>query len=426
MKRKFLILGIGVMMGFGSILSTTPSTVQAIEKNTELEKEKQEVEQKKSSVESEIEDKKDAISEIQAEQSSVEKEIKRLDFAVSETRNKIEGKKAQIQETGEEIERIKEEMKVLEERIEKRDELLKERMRTLQQSGGMVSYLDVLFGAKSFTDFINRINAVSTFVQADRDIIKEHQADIALLEENRIEVEDLLAEQKTQLAELDSLEVQLKGQIEEQNKVMAQLEEQEEHMHDELQALEDVGELLAAQEKAIKLEIDAWNRKQKELEEQRKKAEQEGKTPPPTTIVNNGIFINPATGPLTSTMGMRWGRMHFGIDIGKAGRTGNVPILAAASGTVTRSRLEGSYGNVIMITHYINGQQYTTVYAHLQERHVGQYDRVEQGQVIGYMGNTGRSTGPHLHFEIYEGPYTPTQYSGGHSNAVNPLKYVSY
>ncbi|MFS0821199.1 murein hydrolase activator EnvC family protein [Bacillus sp. 1P02SD] len=435
MKRKLLMVGVGISIGLGSLLTAMPNTALATQKNEQLESEKKEVQEKKSELESEITQKEEKIGEIKQQKVGVEQEIKRLDTAVSETRSKIEGTKAQIQETKEEIERLEAEMKVLEERIHKRDELIKERMRSLQQSGGVVSYVDVLLGAKSFNDFINRVSAVSTFVQADREIMKEHESDIKQLEENKEEVKTLLVQQEDQLKELDRLEVQLQGHIQEQNKVMAQLEVEEQKMHDELHALEDVGELLAAQEKAIQMEINAWNQRQKELEEQRRKAEEERKKaevegttppPPPPPVVNNGAFINPTTGRLTSGFGMRWGKMHFGIDIGKGGRVGNVPIYAAASGTVTRSRLESSYGNVIMITHYINGRQMTTVYAHLDQRFVSQYDRVEQGQLIGYMGNTGDSTGPHLHFEIYDGPYSPTQYSGGHSNAVNPLQYVSY
>ncbi len=431
------MIGMGIAIGFGGLLTSMPNTVLAIQANEKLESEKKEVQEKKSEVESEITQKEDAISEIKGKQATVKEEINRLDVAVGETRSKIEGTKAQIQETTDEIERIEKEMEVLEDRIQKRDELLKDRMRTLQQSGGMVSYLDVLLGAKSFNDFINRVSAVSAFVQADKEIMTEHQADIKQLKDNQTEVKNLLALHEEQLKELDRLQVQLQAQIQEQNKVMAQLEVEEQEMHKELESLEDVGELLAAQEKAIQLEIAAWNKQQEELERQRQEAERQrkeaeaaGKTPPPPPaappVVNNGAFINPTTGRLTSGFGMRGGSMHFGIDIGKGGRPGNIPIYAAAGGTVTRSRLESSYGNVIMITHYINGRQMTTVYAHLQERFVGQYDRVEQGTLIGYMGNTGHSTGPHLHFEIYDGPYSPTQYSGGHSNAVNPLNYVSF
>ncbi len=434
------MIGVGISIGFGSLLTAMPTTALAIQKNEKLESEKKEVQEKKSELESEITQKEDAIGEIKQQKVGVEQELKQLDFAVGETRSKIDGKKAQIQETKEDIERLEAEMKVLEERIQKRDELIKERMRSLQQSGGVVSYVDVLLGAKSFNDFINRVSAVSTFVQADREIMKEHEADIKKLEENKEEVKTLLAQQEDQLKELDRLEVQLQAQIQEQNKVMAQLEVEEQQMHEELHELEDIGELLAAQEKAIQMEINSWNQRQKELEEQRikeeeerkrieeerKKAEAEGRTPPPlppasSPVVNNGAFMNPTTGRLTSPFGMRGGKMHNGIDIGKGGRQGNVPIYASASGTVTRSNYSSSYGNVVIITHYINGRQMTTLYAHLDERFVTQYQQVNQGDLIGYMGNTGDSYGAHLHFEMYDGSYTAS-----HSNAVNPLNYVSY
>ncbi|MED4360541.1 M23 family metallopeptidase, partial [Geobacillus stearothermophilus] len=66
-----------------------------------------------------------------------------------------------------------------------------------------------------------------------------------------------------------------------------------------------------------------------------------------------------------------------------------------------RSYYSSSYGNVIFVSHVINGQTYTTVYAHLEARLVGEGQHVRKGQVIGYMGNTGNSTGPHLHFELH-------------------------
>lgn len=422
---------VGISIGLGSLLIPMPDTALAVQENEKLENEKKEIQGKKSELESEISQKEGTLNDIKQQQDTVKDEINRLDVAVGETRGKIENTKAQVQERKEEIELLEAEMKVLEERIQKRDELIKERMRSLQQSGGVVAYVDVLLGAKTFNDFINRISAVSAFVQADREIMNEHETDVKQLEANKDEVKVLLAKQEAQLKELDQLEIQLKAQIQEQNKVMAQLEVEEQKMHDELHELENIGELLAAQEKAIQMEIEAWNKRQKELEEQqrraeeeRKKAEAEGSTPPPSSpppVVDNGAFMNPATGRLTSGFGMRWGRMHYGIDIGKGGRQGNVPIYAAASGTVTRSNFSSSYGNIVIITHYINGRQMTTLYAHLQERFVGQYDQVKKGDLIGYMGNTGDSKGPHLHFEIYDGPY-----QASHSNAVDPLRYVSY
>jgi murein DD-endopeptidase MepM/ murein hydrolase activator NlpD len=129
--------------------------------------------------------------------------------------------------------------------------------------------------------------------------------------------------------------------------------------------------------------------------------------------------MRPANGPVTSEFGARWGKFHYGIDIGKRGSS--VPVVAAADGYVFRSYYSDSYGNVVFITHVIDGQVYTTVYAHLESRLVGEGQTVSKGQMIGYMGNTGRSFGAHLHFEIHRGPWTPSK-----SNAVNPRNYINF
>ncbi|WP_272885792.1 peptidoglycan DD-metalloendopeptidase family protein [Fictibacillus marinisediminis] len=133
-----------------------------------------------------------------------------------------------------------------------------------------------------------------------------------------------------------------------------------------------------------------------------------------------GLFIRPATGSITSEHGEhRSYETHVGIDIGKNGRTEDVPIHAAASGTVIRSYLSSSYGNVVFIRHKVNGQVFTSVSAHMETRFVKEGDVVQQGQKIGLMGNTGYSFGPHLHFELHKGDWTPDK-----KNAVDPLKYL--
>ena len=93
--------------------------------------------------------------------------------------------------------------------------------------------------------------------------------------------------------------------------------------------------------------------------------------------------------------------------------------MAAADGVVNRSYTSSSYGNAIMISHSINGQTYTTVYAHLSSRSVGNMQAVSKGQVIGYMGNTGDSFGQHLHFELHRGAWNAAK-----SNAINPSGMV--
>ena len=121
-------------------------------------------------------------------------------------------------------------------------------------------------------------------------------------------------------------------------------------------------------------------------------------------------FINPTSGIISSRFGSRWGSSHTGLDI--AGSTGT-SIYAAAGGTVVYTNYSNaSYGNCIKISH---GSGVETLYAHLNAIYVEEGQSVSQGTLIGAMGSTGNSTGPHLHFEV--------RYNG---SALNPENYVSY
>jgi len=118
-------------------------------------------------------------------------------------------------------------------------------------------------------------------------------------------------------------------------------------------------------------------------------------------------LIWPVRGRVTSEYGPRWGRMHQGIDIGAPSGT---PIWAAKAGTVIHAEWMGGYGNVVLIDH---GEGFTTVYAHQSSIAVAEGQAVSRGEVIGYVGSTGRSTGPHLHFE--------TRFGGKAQNPRNSL-----
>lgn len=110
-----------------------------------------------------------------------------------------------------------------------------------------------------------------------------------------------------------------------------------------------------------------------------------------------GEFIWPVDGVVTSRFGIRWGKRHDGIDISAPEGT---PVLAAAKGTVLFSGNEGGYGKLIILQHEKN---MITIYAHNRELLVRESDQVRQGQRIAEVGQTGRATGPHVHFEIREG-----------------------
>jgi murein DD-endopeptidase MepM/ murein hydrolase activator NlpD len=118
-------------------------------------------------------------------------------------------------------------------------------------------------------------------------------------------------------------------------------------------------------------------------------------------------FAWPMCAPVTSEYGPRWGRMHQGIDQGAPTGT---PIGASKAGTVIFAGWQGGYGNLVLIDH----GGVVTAYAHQSSMSVSSGQSVSQGQTIGYVGSTGNSTGPHLHFE--------TRVNG---SAVNPRQYLS-
>jgi murein DD-endopeptidase MepM/ murein hydrolase activator NlpD len=118
-------------------------------------------------------------------------------------------------------------------------------------------------------------------------------------------------------------------------------------------------------------------------------------------------FSWPVSGPITSTFGMRWGRMHEGVDIGVPAGT---PIAAAAGGTVIVAGWEGGYGNLVVVDH---GNGLSTAYGHQSRIAVSAGQVVGRGSILGYVGCTGHCFGDHLHFEV--------RVNGA---AVDPLRYL--
>ncbi|RKD22208.1 Murein DD-endopeptidase MepM and murein hydrolase activator NlpD, contain LysM domain [Caminicella sporogenes DSM 14501] len=132
------------------------------------------------------------------------------------------------------------------------------------------------------------------------------------------------------------------------------------------------------------------------------------KNPPPR--IGTGTFAKPTSrGYITSPFGIRWGRRHTGIDIGMP--TGTT-VKASDGGKVIYAGWKGAYGKLVIIDH---GRNMQTYYAHLSKILVKKGDKVFKGQAIAKSGNTGRSTGPHLHFEVRK-----------NGVPVNPIKYVRY
>lgn len=424
MKKSLVIFTFATTVGFGSMFG---GIVQA---NTvsSLKEQQNKVQGDRSEINSDIKEAEDKINSIKGQQAGVKSEMQRIDLAIGDTHAKIREKTAKVEETKVEITRLQEEIKVTKERIDKRNELLKERARNYQETGGMVSYLDVLMGSKNFSDFIDRANAVATIMQADQEILKQHEADKKSLEENQIKVEQELASVEKMLAELETMNQELNAQREQKNQMLATLEQQEEEIHSHKMELQEEEQVLAAQsaalQKAIKLEQERAAKAAADAAAAaaaNNSATSGGGGSVSAPPVSSGAFGLPANGRFTSGFGnrdsFRPGDNHPGVDI--ANSAAGVPIWAAADGVVSSSYYSSSYGNVIFVVHSINGQTYTTVYAHMEARMVGAGATVSKGQQIGIMGSTGDSTGKHLHFELHRGQWTQNK-----ANAINPVGIV--
>ncbi|MEK4083271.1 murein hydrolase activator EnvC family protein [Psychrobacillus sp. FSL K6-1415] len=433
-KQSKWMLRIMTIATTGALLITTPSALA----NTldDLKNEQKQLEQKKNSIDSNIKDTEGKIDQNVSKIDQILAQIKELDTKIISTESQIAEVLNQIKLTTTEIEKLHASIKELERKIEERDELLKERIRAVQVSGGSVSYLDVLLGANSFIDFIDRFSAVNTLMDADRTILKEQADDKAQLEEQQASLEKKLQQQEDSKNELVSLKASLDNQKASKGNLVDQLEVEQAKLHEEKEVLEtEYDEILnLSQETQNKIVAEqkriaeiarkaAEEKKRKEAEERKRQQAASGGSSSAIPNVSAGSWTRPASGRFTSGYGSRTHpihgvvKTHYGIDI--ANSTGT-PVVSAADGVVSYASPLSTYGNVIMVTHSIDGQIFTSLYAHLSSIKVSKGQVVSKGQIIGGIGTTGNSTGPHLHFEIHLG-----NWEGMAKNSVNPLRYIS-
>ncbi|SDM44369.1 Septal ring factor EnvC, activator of murein hydrolases AmiA and AmiB [Psychrobacillus sp. OK028] len=433
-KQSTWLLRILAIATTGALLITTPSAFA----NTlnDLKNEQKQLENKKSNINSNIKETEGKINQNESKMDQILAQIKELDSKIISTETQISEVLNQIKLTTTEIEKLRASIKELERKIEERDELLKERIRAVQVSGGSVSYIDVLLGANSFIDFIDRFSAVNTLMDADRTILQEQADDKKQLEEQQVSLEKKLQQQEDSKNKLVSLKASLDGQKASKGKLVDQLEVEQAKLHEEKEVLEtEYDEILnlsqATQNKIVAEQKRLAEVARKAAEEKKRKAAEERKrqqaaSGSSSTVIPNvssGSWTKPASGRFTSGYGTRthpiYGgtKTHYGIDI--ANSTGT-PVISAADGVVSYASPLSTYGNVIMVTHSIDGQTFTSLYAHLSSIKVGVGQVVSKGQIIGAIGTTGNSTGPHLHFEIHVG-----NWEGMAKNSVNPMRYIS-
>jgi len=421
--KRFLSVAGSALLLMAVAANGTPAGASKLQ---ELEKKKEEIQSEKASIHTEMEEANQKINEIKSQQAEVTDDLQSLDQSIQATEAKIKQQEGKIAEKKSEIEKLKKEIAELEKRIEKRDRLLKERARTVQATGGTISYLEVLLGSKSFTDFIDRLSAVSTILEADKSIIEEQKRDNEALKKNKKKVENELAQVEKLKKELEAQKASLASQRAKKERLLAELEKKKVTLEGFYVDLKEKQQILAEQEVAIKKAMEAEKKRLEALKRQQQNRGNGGNVGSSPSQNGGSGFIWPANGTLTSGFGPRWGSFHYGIDIANGKGT---PVYAAADGEVfsvvaacpdasKNRKCGGGYGNRVFITHVIDGQVYTTIYAHLNSVLVSNGQYVKQGQQIGTIGNTGDSYGYHLHFEVHPGGYN------GHSSARNPLDFL--
>jgi murein DD-endopeptidase MepM/ murein hydrolase activator NlpD len=362
---------------------------------------------------------KDALKQKKAELEQRKKENESKRAELNQTLNALSGKIASavakkealdqsIELTRQDIAYVNEEIELLDEQIyikeqeyekamaeeERQLDIFKRRLRAMEENG-TISYYEILFDAKSFSDFLSRLDSVNEILQSDEYVISQMRQARALVAIAHQELYDSKEEQKAVKATLEEKEADLQRQIDEANEVIKNLEKDYDAYYATYQQNKELGNQIQADMAKIE-------KLQKEVDEliAKKMREQASVN---AAVFANGDFIwpSPSTNLVTSRYGVRehpvYGvtAMHNGVDIGAAYGTN---ILAADGGIVTISTYSASYGNYVMINH--GGGRYT-LYAHMSKRLVNVDQTVSQGDVIGLVGSTGVSTGPHIHFEVY-------------------------
>lgn len=420
-----------VTLGALLIGGTSPTYAASL---TEKQKKVQEQRQKNSSEQSK------ANSSIQSREQAISKEqqeINKLDTELQDVINDVAQKKAEIRATEEKIKKLQAQIKKYEAKMKAQEDLMKDRMATMQKNGGSsVNWAEFIFGSKDFGDLITRMITAGTIQENDQQIFEEYEATKEKLAKAQADLKaerDSLVKQKE---ELEKRQKELDQKMKERAAKIKKLEAEKVKFESKLMSLREMEDTLKAQEQAIQAEIEAQRRAEEEARRAAAAAaaakKQQGSSsnsgssattaPVASAPASGGMFQRPASGRLSQGWGPASGAngysFHNALDI--AGPVGT-PIYAAQTGTVLRAGWGGAYGNHVMIAHVINGQVWTTVYAHMSSVSVSAGQRVSQGQNLGGMGSTGNSTGSHLHFEIHRGGYSYSSSSAG--STVNPASF---
>ena len=355
------------------ILILTPAAVLAAEDDdddtADLEAQLEELQNKADAQQAETE-------RIQAKVGNVSEQLRVLSGYVSEAEADYAEVQGQLDDTESRIADNQELLQKTEKELGEKSKQLSKRVRNIYMHG-QVSYIDVLFGAKNFNDFLTRMDLLTRVLKSDYALVQQVRSDKKVIETARAELEK---ERKARIAlvkDAAAKRAELRSRKRDKDALLARME-------NDLELSKQAYEEMLAASKEVENLINA------------RRYQYSG-----PAISGSGAMMWPiASNEITSEYGWRThpiygdARYHSGIDIG--GDYGQ-PIYAAASGTVVYAGWISGYGYAVIIDH---GGGVSTLYGHNEELNVGEGQSVSKGDVIAYCGSTGNSTGPHCHFEV--------------------------
>jgi murein DD-endopeptidase MepM/ murein hydrolase activator NlpD len=310
---------------------------------------------------------RERLAQVQRSDAELRSVIASLSGQLGLTRTRLAGSEALLARIQARIRGEERKLARLEADRRQRAGLAGERARAMYIMGpGMEA--DALLGSDSLDEFIDRSSSLNYAWRFDRVLLD----DLARISDQTQKTRAALARQQRVA---DGIRDQIAGRAAELSEV--------------LQTKQVAEQALSARIAAFQDEVRALEREQERILALIRSRQSRSTGP-----ISRRGFIWPFRGPITSDYGPRWGGFHTGIDINC--ETGD-SIVASKEGVVIASEYSGGYGNMIIIDH---GNGVSTLYAHNSRRYVGDGTRVTRGQRISACGNTGNSTGDHLHFEV--------------------------
>lgn len=302
------------------------------------------------------------------------------------------------------ITKLEEEISAAEAEIERIQEDIKAKIKTLKKSlsaiyvAGDTSTIDIVLGAKDFEDFLDKVDIVRSVGQTIKKLIDDLHNDLEKVEKKKKEISDTKAEKEKEKESLEKNKSDLQVLYDKSEKLLSELQESERDVKRKIDQND-------AEIKAVDAQIQKYYDEQKRLQEEENRRRQAGQKPlipSRPAVKHTGGYIWPVPGyyKITSGFNDSQGRAHVhgAIDIAGAGIYGS-DIVASGSGRVIIANANGwggGYGKHVVIDH---GNGKSTLYGHMSNVNVKAGQTVSAGQKIGNVGNTGFSTGPHLHFE---------------------------